>query len=135
MVVEQKLYQQPTVNGLLKRLINDVNSLAMKHIELFRYEIKEEAQTAAKYTSIALAGTLMAFTSLIFFGFFLIFTLSLFLPLWLSSLVVTLLYIILAIIAVVIAKDHIQRIKPVPESRNETETTMKEANRWLHEKR
>ncbi|OGH96963.1 MAG: hypothetical protein A2287_05885 [Candidatus Melainabacteria bacterium RIFOXYA12_FULL_32_12] len=133
MVVEKYTGQQPTVGDLIKQLINDVNDLISQHIELFRKEIKEDAEMAAKYASIAIAGALVAYTSLIFLGFFIIFTLALIMPIWLSSLIVTILYIGIAVISLIVAKNHLQKLKKEPEDTvDETKKTVEEAKKWLH---
>jgi predicted membrane protein len=135
MVVE-KYYvsqQQPTIGSLIKLLTNDLTLLFEQHIQLFRREIKADAEMAAKYTSIAIAGALVAYTSLIFLGFFIIFTLALFIPLWISSLIVTVVYIIVALIAFVVARNHLQKLRKEPEDTvDETKKTMEEAKKWLH---
>lgn len=134
MVVEKYTGQQPTVGNLIKMLINDVNMLLTQHIELFRQEIREDAEMAAKYTSIAVAGALIAYTSLIFLGFFIIFTLALFIPLWLSSLAVTILFLIIAAIAIIISKNKLKKLKREPEdTKIETKRTAEEAKKWLHD--
>ena len=133
MVVEKYTGQQPTVGNLIKQLVSDINDLFYQHVELFRQEIKEDAQMAAKYSSIAIAGALVAYTSLIFLGFFIIFTLALIMPIWLSSLTVTILYFIIAAISLLIAKNHLQKLKKEPDaSIDETRKTTEEAKKWLH---
>jgi fatty acid desaturase len=136
MVVEQRTYQQPSVNSLVKQLINDVNDLFRQHIELFRQEIKEDATAAARYTSIAIGGALVAYTSLIFFGFFLIFVLALIMPLWASALIVTVFYTIISAIAIIIARNQLKHLKMgTEEAVDETKKTAEEAKRWLHDLR
>ncbi|MFH0702589.1 MAG: phage holin family protein [bacterium] len=134
MVVEQNKYQQPTVGKLLKHLIIDMNNLITQHIELFKYEIKEDIAIIWQYTGIIIAGALIAYTVLIFFGFFVIFALALILPLWASSLVVMLLYIMIAVISLVIAKDYLKKAKTKSDiTINEAKKTMEEAKKWLQE--
>lgn len=136
MVVEQHTYQQPTVSGLFKQLINDMNNLLSQHIELFKYEIREDAQTAWQYVSVIIAGFLIAYTGLVFLGFFAIFALALFLPLWTASLIVTIIYFIIAGITLIVARDYLRKIRKGPAtSINETRKTVEEARKWLHELR
>jgi len=134
MVVERHEGQQPPLGYQIKELIGDINRLFSQHAALFRHEIKQDATTAAKYTAVAIAGVLVAYTSLIFLGFFMIFTLSLFMPLWLSSLVVTLIYFVIAAIALIIAKNHITKIKSESENGiDETKKTLEEAKKWIQD--
>jgi|GEM_PF-2807534 len=132
MVVERNIYQQPGVINLIKHLIWDVGNLSTQHIELFRHELSADIQMAAKYTSIAVVGAIVAFTSLIFLGFSLIFVLNLFLPLWIASLVVTAIYLIIAVITVILAKNHLQNLK-ADTTLYETRKTMEDAKKWLQE--
>ena len=73
MVVEHKSFQQPAFADLVKTLGKNFNDLIFHHIELFKYELREDAILAARYTSIAIAGILVGYTGLIFFGLFMIF--------------------------------------------------------------
>jgi uncharacterized membrane protein YqjE len=133
MVVEKTMSQQPTIGSLLKSLINEISNLLRQHIELFRYEIKKDVETATKYTGIAVIGALVAYTSLIFLGFFIIFTLALIMPLWLASLLVTVLYFILALITIFVARNHLKKLRKEPEATKfETKKTAEEAKKWLH---
>lgn len=132
MVVERQLYQQPGVINLLKHLVGDISDLVTQHIELFRQEIRADAEMAAKYTSIAIAGALIAFTSLIFLGFSIMFVLNLFLPMWIASLIVTAIFFIIAAISIIVAKNHLQEIK-TDTSVYESKKTVEEAKKWLHE--
>ncbi|MDD3012652.1 MAG: phage holin family protein [Candidatus Gastranaerophilales bacterium] len=132
MVVEHQTYQQPGIVSLIKQLIGDIGDLLSQHLELFRQEIKEDVEIAAKYTSIAIAGALVAFTSLIFFGFSLIFILDLFLPICIASLIVTAIFFIIAATAIIMAKNHLQKITDVP-TLNETRKTVEEAQKWFQE--
>lgn len=134
MVVENRVYQQPAFSSLLKQLVNNVNSLFFQHLELFRSEIKEDAEILAKYTVLAFIGALLAFNGLIFLGFFIMFTLSIALPLWASSLIVTVFYLFVALIAFVILKKQFDKVKKSPEDViDETQKTMEEAKKWLHQ--
>ena len=134
MVVEKYTGQQPTIGQLLKLLINEISNLLSQHIELFRYEIKKDTEIAAKFTGIAIAGALVAYTSLIFLGFFLIFLLALIMPLWASSLVVTIVYFIIAGIVLIIAQSKLKKLRKEPEAtRKEAKKTAEEAKEWLHD--
>lgn len=133
MVVEQYHLQQNTVGKLTYQLINNLNYLLRQHIELFRMEISEDAQKAAKYASIAIIGTLIAYTSLIFFGFFLIFAMSGVMPLWLSSFIVTLIYFVIAGISLITAKNHLKKLKGPETTIGEAKKTAEESKKWLHE--
>jgi len=132
MVVEHSTYQQSGMVSLIKQLAGDTGNLLIQHLELFRQEIREDAEMAAKYTSIAIAGALVAFTSLIFFGFSLIYIINLILPMWIASLIVTAIFFIIAAAAIITAKDHLQKVTEAP-TFNETRKTVEEAKKWLHE--
>ena len=136
MAVEEHPSQQPDVNRLLKQLIQDVNNLLTQHIELFKYEIKEEVAEAGKYTTIIVAGTLIAYTGLILFGFFLIFALALILPLWAASLAVTIFYFMIAAIVLFITNKRLKKMQLMPEaSLEEAGKTVKETQKWLQKKK
>lgn len=132
MVVEYSTSQHPGIISLIKQLVSDVGNLLIQHLELFRQEIREDAEMAAKYTSIALAGALVAFISLIFLGLSIILIFNLFMPVWVASLIVTALYSIIAAIAIIIAKHHLQMIKKTP-TVSEMKKTLEEAQKWLQE--
>lgn len=132
MVVEFSAHQQPGIISLIKQLIGEIGNLSIQHLELFRQEIREDAEMAAKYTSIALAGALIAFISLIFLGLSIILIFNLFMPMWVASLIVTAMYSIIAAVAIVIAKNHLQLIKNAP-TISETKKTLEEAQKWLQE--
>jgi uncharacterized membrane protein YqjE len=132
MVVEFSAHQQPGIISLIKQLIGEIGNLLIQHLELFRQEIREDAEMAAKYTSIALAGALVAFISLIFLGLSIILIFNLFMPMWVASLIVTAMYSIIAAVAIVIAKNHLQLIKDAP-TISETKKTLEEAQKWLQE--
>jgi len=132
MVVEHPTYQQPGLVSLIKQLIGDTGDLLTEHLELFRQEIRDDAEMAAKYTSVAIVGALVAFTSLIFFGFSLIFILDLILPIWIASLIVTAIFFIISAITIITAKNHLQKITEVP-TLNETKKTVEEAKKWFQE--
>jgi len=134
MVVDQAKYQQPTVANLIKRLINDFNNLTMQHIHLLKYEIREEISLIGRYTAIVITGALLAYTGMIFLGFFLIFLLALIVPLWTSALIVTLLFFILAVVSGLILKNKIKNLKvPTDSLSQETKRTMEESSKWLQE--
>jgi len=134
MVVENNTEQQPGLGILFKHLAKDFHHLMFQHVELFRAEIKEDAEIIARYIVVAFIGALLAFTGLIFFGFFIMFTLSIALPLWLSSLIVTILYVFVAGITFFIIKNRFDKIKKSPEDvADETKKTMEEAKKWLHQ--
>ena len=134
MVVEEQKLQQPGINVLLKRLVYELSELIRQHIELFKLEIRDDALLAAKYTGIAVAGLLIASLSFIFFGFFLIFLLSVFIPLWEAALIVTLIYFVVAGIALFVAFKQMQNIKKGAEDTiGETQKTSEEAQKWFQE--
>lgn len=136
MTVEKHPYQQHDVNKLLKQLIQDVNNLLIQHIELFKCEIKEEVTAAGKYTTMIVAGTLIAYTGLILFGFFMIFALALILPLWAASLAVTIFYFLIAAIALLITNKRLKKMQLKPEaSLEEAGKTVKETQKWLQKKK
>lgn len=134
MVVDQASYQQPTIANLVKKLINDFNNLSIQHIQLLKYEIREEAGLLGQYTALVIVGALLAYTSMIFLGFFIIFLLALVLPLWASTLIVTLVFLILAGILGLVLKNRIKKLKiPTKSLSQETKRTMEETGKWLQE--
>ncbi len=134
MVVEQRTYQQPSAGNLVRQLIGNLNNLLTQHVELFRYEIKEDAEIATKTAVAAVTGALIAYTSLIFFGFFLIFFLALFMPLWMSALAVTLLFLVITAITIIVIKRYLRKVREVNKSvADETRKTVEDAQKWLQE--
>ena len=131
MVVEGKKFQQPGLIELVKLISKDFGNLAQQHVELFKEEIRQDAILAARYTSIAIAGVLIGYTGLIFFGFFLVFLLALVVPLWLSALIVTILFFITAIASFLIIKNILHKLQH--DSISETQRTMEESKKWLQE--
>lgn len=123
---------QPGITSLLKQLLDQSNELLRQHVKLFRYELKEDAAMAAKYSSMALVGALIAYTSFIFLGFFILFLLALIYPLWLASLIVTIIYFFISIIALLVAQNYLKKItKNTEEVIEETTKTSGEAKKWL----
>lgn len=133
MVVEQPSSQQPTLGCLLRQLANELHSLILEYIKLFRFEIKEDAERITKITLVAFVGILLGFTTIIFFGFFIIFTLSIVFPLWISALIVTILYLILTILSVFWGQFYIKKLKKsIEHGVKESKKTMGEAKQWIH---
>ena len=121
-----------TIKCLLSDIVNDFSSLLNQHIELYKHEVHEEAKYSAIATMSIIVGALIAYTSLIFIGFFFLFLFNLFLASWLSALLVAILYILTSVATIFIAKRYLNLVRKTNESVfDETTKTMESIKRWL----
>lgn len=134
MATEPGSLKQASLITLLKQAIVDVSELTNQHIKLFKAEIKHEVSRGIKYTSIAVAGALITYTGVIFFGLFLIFALALILPLWAAALIVTGIYFVISIVSFILTKKWLDELKAEQEYLFEKpKETLEETQKWLHD--
>lgn len=108
-------YKKNNIPELMRNLVNDLLNLFSSHVYLLKYdiqhEIKKEIKSALNQLFLVLLCIFTGFCGLIFLGFFLIVIIASMLPLWLSILLITILYFIASLILLFFALNKIKMEK------------------------
>jgi uncharacterized membrane protein YqjE len=106
---------------------NDLSTLIKQEMELAKVEIKEEARKAGKGAGLLGGAGLAGYMVLLFLSLTAVFALDEGLPLWLSALIVTAVWAIIAAVLAITGKSALQRSNPqLPK----TQQTLKEDAAW-----
>lgn len=112
--------------------IREVNNLAGEHFRLFRHELAENTHKAVKAVILIIISVVTGYVGLIFAGFLAITLLSMIMPYWIATLLVTALYFAIPLVLLFIAVNLISDIFKKPKkSVQELEKTGEEAKKWL----
>ncbi len=128
-----EVHKQPQgIMPLFKKTLDELTKLLNNHVQLLKIEIKDEILSLCKSVVFICLGLCLGFTGLIFFGLFLIFLLSVFVPIWVSALIVTLIYWTISAIFILIIKSTLkQMISGFNSVSEEGKTTAEEASKWI----
>lgn len=124
--------QPPQLLALLIDLFFSLQKLVMQHIELYKLKLQDSFQLAIKAVLSFILSVFIICVTVILFGVFLIFVFSLILPMWLSALIVVLIYLLTSILMVLLGLLFLQKIqKNKEEVENETYKTVEEVKKWV----
>ena len=120
--------ERQTVADLVRRIINGVQDIIDRQIELAKQELKENLTQVAKASGLLIAGGVLLFLTAIFLLITIIMGIEAVFPRmggWISSLVITLILGIVGTVLVLRGKKRVM-IKPVERTRE----TLKEDLAW-----
>lgn len=119
--------ERQTVADLVRRIINGVQEIIDRQIELAKQEVKENAIQVGKASAMLIVGAVLLFLTAIFLLITIIVGIDAIFPGrgWIASLVITLILGIAGALLVLRGKDRIM-IKPVARTRE----TLKEGLEW-----
>lgn len=104
--------QSQSTGELLKEFFNEGQILLKEEIRLAKLEAKAEAKKTAKAGALAGAGGVLLHTALLVFAAFLVAVGWTFLPLWVSALIVFVLFAIVGGVALMLGKNRIEKVEP-----------------------
>jgi uncharacterized membrane protein YqjE len=120
--------EQQTIADLIRRIINGVQDIIDRQVELAKLELKENATQVAKASGLLIAGGVLLFLTAIFLLVTIIMALEAVFPRfggWISALVITLILGIVGAVLVIRGKKRVM-INPVARTRE----TLKEDLAW-----
>jgi len=121
-----------SLGELFKEMTSDVSTLFRKEVELAKVELKEEATKAGKAGGMFAGAGAAAWMGLTFLSFALAWGLDAAMPRWLAFFIVGAIYVAVAAVLFVRARNNAKTIKPVPE---QTVETLKEDVQWAKAQR
>jgi uncharacterized membrane protein YqjE len=113
---------------LVQNIVADVQGLIRSEIRLAKTELKEEASTAGRASSLLVGGLVFAFYAVGFLLLTVVYALATAMPNWLAALIVG---VVVAIVAGIMAMLGYQRIKHVNLKPEQTIDTVKEDVEWV----
>ena len=128
--MDPQIVPQPSITGLIKELLTDVQTLIREEIALARLEMKEQAGRArAAAMSFGIAAAALAFgVTFLLIAVATAIADVLDWPVWAGFLVVAVLLSIIGFITLSAGRKKLQTVHAVPE---ETVTTIKENSEWI----
>ena len=128
--MDPQIGPQPSITGLIKELLTDVQTLIREEIALARLEMKEQAGRArAAAMSFGIAAAALAFgVTFLLIAVATAIADVLDWPVWAGFLVVAVLLSIIGFITLSAGRKKLQTVHAVPE---ETVTTIKENSEWI----
>lgn len=118
--------EQRSTPELMKEFVSEAQVLLKEELRLAKAEAKEEARKAAKAGVGFGAGAAFGYAGLLLFGAFLVALGSLFMPVWLSALIVAVVYFAIAGIAALYGKKQLDNLEPARPVHG-----IKEEREWL----
>lgn len=116
----------------LKSLMQDFNKLLNQHIDLFKQEAEQEAILGTKIIVSLVLGLVIAYTSIFFFGLFLLFAIAEITKLWIAALIVFGIHIVITITAFLMIKKYMAKIRKGKESVSlQIKKTLEVGKKWL----
>lgn len=119
--------EEQSVGQLLRELSEETSTLVRQEVQLAKVELTEKAKQAGKGAGLLAAAAVMGLALLGALTAFLIAVIALVVPVWLSALVVTVLYGVVAGVLALAGKKALQQVSPKPE---QTVDTLKEDVQW-----
>jgi uncharacterized membrane protein YqjE len=117
-----------SVGELLRELSQETSTLVRQEVQLAKVELTEKAKQAGKGGGLLAGAAVMGLALLGAFTAFLIAVLALVVPVWLSALIVTVLYGVIAAVLALAGKKALQQAAPPqPE---QTIDSLKEDVQW-----
>ncbi len=134
--MEQKLEERHVreigLVQLLMRLPDQISALMRSEVTLARMEVKAKMAQAIKYAILLAAGAFLAYIGLLAAVATAIIVVGIFIPLWISAIIFTLVLLIGGGILALVGLTSLKRMKWTP---NKTIETVKENIQWLRQQR
>jgi len=111
---------QPSLGELLSRTTSDFSELMRKEVELAKVEIREEAVAAGRAGAMLGAGGVLAHLTLVLLAVAAAFGLATVMPTGVAFLIVAVIVGIAAAVLLMIGRDRLQQVDPVPTATVET---------------
>jgi uncharacterized membrane protein YqjE len=125
---ERGAEDERSVGELLRELSTETSTLVRQEVQLAKAELTEKAKQAGKGAGLLGGAAVMGLALLGAFTAFLIAVIALAVPVWLSALIVTVLYGVIAGVLALVGKKALQQAGPAkPE---QTIDTLKEDAQW-----
>jgi hypothetical protein len=118
-----------SLGSLISQITNDVSTLMRQEFALAKAELKEEAVKAGKGAGLLGGAGFLGYLVAIFASLTFMYVLDTFLALWLSALIVTLVYAAAAAVLALKGKQQLQKVDPTPHQTVETVKEIKETVR------
>lgn len=115
------------LGDLFSELIQETRNLFKKELELVRVELTEKTQQLKKDVIAVGIAAVMLYAGLLTFIAAVVFGLAVFIPLWISALIVSIVFIGIGAGLLVKAKKDVTQMNLAPEKSKET---MKETAQW-----
>jgi uncharacterized membrane protein YqjE len=116
-----------SLGEIFSDVANDLSTLIKQEMELAKTEMKDEARKAGKGAGLLGGAGLAGWLVLLFLSLTVVFALDEGLPLWLSALIVTVVWAIIAAVLAVTGRSALRRSNPqLPK----TQQTLKEDAAW-----
>ncbi len=117
-----------SMGELFRELAAGTQTLISQEIRLAKLEVKESVTNASMGIAFFVVAAVFGFIGLMLAAFTLVVVLSLVLPVWLSALIVTVLFFAVAGVGALVGKSKLSKARPMPQ---ETIETLKEDQEWL----
>lgn len=121
---------QKSLSQLFSDLSNDLSTLIRQEIELAKTETLEKFNTTIRSVILLIAGGIVAYAGVIILLIALSIFLGIWMPYWLSTLIVGLAALVIGGIMLIVGKNAITNLSVVPEK---TVETIKEDAQWAKE--
>lgn len=116
-----------SVGEITSDLFTHTQELVRSEIRLAKFEVREEAKTAARGAAVLVAGAILALYAFGMLLFTAVWALSTALDLWLSALIVAAVVGVAAAALIAIGRSRLQQVEPKPD---QTAESMKENVEW-----
>ncbi len=130
--VERPHVMETGLVQLLMRLPDQLSALMKSQATLAKVEVKAKMAQAIKYSVLLAAGAFLAYIGLLAAVATAIIVVGIFIPLWISALIFTLVLLIGGGVLALVGISSLKRMKWAP---NKTIETVKENIRWLKQQR
>lgn len=118
-----------SVGELVSQISQDFSTLVRQEIALAKAELKQEAVKAGRGAGLLGGAGFAGYLAAIFGSLTLMYVLDTFLALWLSALIVTVLYAVVAFVLQARGRQELKRVDPTPHQTVETVNELKETLR------
>jgi uncharacterized membrane protein YqjE len=119
-----------SLGELFSELSNELSTLLRQEMALARAEMSQKLSRAAKDAVFVVIGGVLAFGGYLALIATLIIVLTFLVPLWLSALIVTVVFLVVGFIFVQRGLSDLKKVNPVPER---TVESLKEDKEWAKE--
>jgi uncharacterized membrane protein YqjE len=117
-----------SVAGLLQEIVGNIQGIIRSEVRLAKAEVKEDASAMGKAAGMLVAGAVLGIYALGILLLFAVYALAGPLPDWLAALIVG---VVVAIIAAVLVKVGLDRVKSVNPAPDKTIDSVKEDIQWV----
>lgn len=117
-----------SLGELFSELASDTSNLVRQELNLARAEMTQKATAAGRDAGMIAAGGVLAHTALLVLVAALVAVLDIFMPIWLSALIVG---VVLAIVGYVLIRQGLEALKRIDPKPQQTIETLKEDKEWI----